>query len=116
MEATMKAGFNIKEATVTNGGFTYQTFRLTGWSPDGQRIRKQFKSRAEAEGERNRLEVEAANAESATRPINTRLTVEQIAEAEAAFTRLAGRSLSEAVEWFISTYRPPQTAMDLKTA
>jgi hypothetical protein len=59
----MKPGFKIKPVTVSNGGFTYQTFRLVGWTRDGQRVRKQFKSRDEAEGERNRLEVASANTE-----------------------------------------------------
>ncbi len=56
----MKAGFKIKSVTVQNGGFEYRTHRLAGWL-NGQRIREQFKSRAEAEGRKNELEVKAAN-------------------------------------------------------
>jgi hypothetical protein len=57
-------------------GFTYEAFRLIGWH-HGEGVRRQFKRREEASGEKNRLEVEAANAESGTRAINTRLTVKR---------------------------------------
>lgn len=103
----MKPGFKIKAVTVRNGEFTYRTHKLTGWKPDGTRVRLNFKSRQDAEGERNRLEVEAANANSGTRAITTRLTAAQVAEAETAFARLGDRSLAKAVDWFLENYRPP---------
>lgn len=70
-------------------------------------LRRQFKSREQAEGEKNRLEIEGANGEGLIRAVNTRLTDAQLAEAEAAFVRLAGKPLAQAVEWYLSTYRPP---------
>ena len=111
----MKTGFSIKKSTVTNGAFTYATYRLTGWL-NGKRIRKQFKDRAEADGEKQRLEVEAANTDSAIRAMNTRLTSQQIAEAESAFARLAGKSLSAAVDWYLTTYKAPVTNKPLSDA
>lgn len=110
----MRPGFKIKPATIRNGGFTYETFRLTGWL-NGQRIRKNFKSRDEAEGEKLRLEIEAGNA--AVRSIITRLTETQVAEAESAITQLAGKaSLAGAVAWYLANYRPPVSEMPIEAA
>ncbi len=111
----MKTGFTIKDVPVKNGAFKYRAFRLSGWI-DGQRIRRQFQSRDEAEGAKNELEVQAANREGLIRAVNTRLSSAQIADAETAFARLGERSLPDAVDWFLANYRPPQTATALKTA
>ena len=68
MSASKTHRLEIKKAKFCEKGFTYETFRLVGWH-QGTRVRRQFKSRAEAEVEKNRLEVEAANAVGAVRPI-----------------------------------------------
>ena len=101
----MKPLFAIKRVMVRANRFKYPTYRLTGYL-HGQRIRRQFKSQDEALGEKNRLEVEAAN-DGSVRSILTRLTVEQVATAEAAFSRLGDKSLTLAVDWFLKNYRPP---------
>ena len=54
MKSTQSEGFAIKRATLTEEGVSYDTFRVTGWL-NGLRVRKQFKSREEALGDRNRL-------------------------------------------------------------
>jgi hypothetical protein len=95
--------------------FTYTTFLLSGWLR-GKRVRRQFVSRDEALGEKNSLEVEAANLGGEIRARNTRLSADQLAEAEAAMARLGPQSLSLAVEWFLTTYRPPVETMALETA
>src|SRR3954465_2103864 len=104
MEDSMKPGLKIKAMTVQNGDFAYRTFRLSGWKANGERVRRQFQSREEAEGEKSRLVVEAANAASGTRTLNTRLTSAQLAEAETAFARLGDKSLTLAVQWLLDTY------------
>lgn len=111
----MKTGFRIKRVQVSEKGFSYRTYRLTGWL-NGRRIREQFTSSEQAGGRKNELEVEAANLSGLVRARATRLTEAQLSEAEAAFTNLGGRSLSAAVNWFLTTYRPPQTAMALDVA
>jgi site-specific recombinase XerC len=93
----------------------YSTFLLSGWR-QGTRYRRQFKSRELALGEKNALEVEAANAGGEIRARNTRLSAAQLAEAEAAIGRLGTQSIALAVEWFLTTYRPPITAMALESA
>jgi hypothetical protein len=119
MEAPMKSGeFRVRRIRAKDHGFAYSTFQVVGYL-HGQRIRKEFKSREEADGEKNRLEVEAANADSGTsgtRAINTRLTAAEVGQAEAAFVRLAGKSLAQAVECYLSTYRPPTVEKPLTDA
>lgn len=107
--------FTITATRASSHGFTYDTFLLSGWL-NGRRIRRQFKSREEAIGEKNALEVEAANMGGEVRARNTRLSAAQLAEAEAAMARLGPRSLSAAVEWYLTTYRPPVAAMGLGLA
>ena len=111
----MKAGFTIRTITVENGGFTYRTHRLAGWL-NGRRIREQFKSREEAEGRKNELEVEAANGSGLSRARVTRLSEAQLAEAETAFTRLGEKSLTDAVAWYLKNYRPPSSAKPIADA
>ncbi len=85
----MSKDFKIRTVTVRENGYAYTTHKLSGWL-NGRLIRKRFKSREEALGELNRLQVQAANADGVIRAVNTRLTTAQLAEAEAAFNRLAG--------------------------
>lgn len=103
--ARKNGGFTIRPITAKERGFTYQTFQLVGYV-HGERVRKRFKKREDAVFEKSRLEVLAANS-GEIRPVNTRLTAEQIADAEAAFRRLGGKSLAEAVDWYLVNYRPP---------
>jgi len=93
----------------------YETFELTGYLK-GERIRRRFKSRDLAAGEKNRLEVAAANDDGAIKTVTTRLAPAQLAEAEAVFARLGQRSLSGAVECFLANYRPPAVEMPLAQA
>ncbi|MEO5959237.1 MAG: hypothetical protein ABIZ49_12040, partial [Opitutaceae bacterium] len=113
MKPKLSGRFAIKAVTLAEKGVSYGTFRVTGWL-DGQRVRKQFKSREEALGEKNRLEVCAANDQ--IRTTVTRLSEERIREAEDAFRRLGEKSLSAAVDWYLSTYRPPVAAMTVEAA
>jgi hypothetical protein len=48
--------------------------------------------------------------------VNPRLTAEQIAEAETAFHRLAGKPLSSTVEGFLTNYRPPRSSVAIAFA
>jgi integrase len=116
MEVTMPNGdFRIRRVRLTQHGFAYATFELTGYLA-GERVRKRFKTRELALGEKNRLEVASANDEGAIKTATTRLTAAQLAEAEAVFARLGDRSLSGAVEWYLVNYRPPSIEMALEAA
>jgi len=89
--------------------YAYDTYRVEG-TLKGARIRKNFKNREEALGEKQRLEIEAANETGEVSARATSLTVDQLREAEAAFQRLAGKyTLSRAVDFFFAEYREPKT-------
>jgi hypothetical protein len=113
--AMKNGGFRIRPLKAKERGFTYETFQVIGYL-SGERVRKRFKSRELALGEKNRLEVLAANRDGGIQAVNTRLSREQIADAEAAIHRLAGKPLSEAVEWYLANYRPPAVAKPLSAA
>jgi hypothetical protein len=114
MRSKRSGKFVLKQVRAVCNGVTYDTFRLSGWL-NGRRIRKQFKDRSDALGEKNRLEVEAANrGEIQVRA--TRLSAVQLAEAESAMARLGPKSLTLAVDWFLTTYKPPAAAIAIETA
>jgi integrase len=83
-------------------------FRVAGWL-DGKRVRKNFPTRPEAEAERQVLEVQRLQGEAGIRTAVTRLTDEQLHDAEAVFRRLAGQPhpLSFYVEFALANYREP---------
>src|SRR6185436_13511778 len=82
----------LHEITESKDGYKWTTYMVQGWSEPGvPRGRKKFKTRSEAEAFMTTKGVEMANADTSLHSIATRLTKEQVAEAEAAFTRLAGR-------------------------
>jgi hypothetical protein len=102
MKSKRSGKFVLKQVRTASNGVTYDTFLLSGWL-DGCRIRKHFKDRDEALGEKNALEIEAENG-SEIRVRATRLSPTQLAEAEAAMTRLGRQSLTLAVDWFLVAF------------
>jgi hypothetical protein len=76
----------------------YSAFLLSGWR-HGPRYRRQFKNRDEAIGEKNALEVEAANVGGELRARNTRLSADQLtAPPPPRSSWRAKRSLTMAIE------------------
>jgi len=92
------------------------SWRVTGTKPDGARIRENFKTREEALGRKQTLETEASNYEPDHRIATTRLSTEQLAEAERAFAELAGRQLMPAVKFYLENYREPVSQIALQAA
>jgi hypothetical protein len=92
-------------------------FRVTGWL-DGQRVRKNFRTRAEAEAERQVLEVQRAQGATGIHTAITRLTDEQIGEAETVFARVAGlpRPLAFYIEYSLINYIEPDSQKSLADA
>ena len=97
--------FDVNRFENRNG---VRSWRVSGWL-HGVRIRKNFKSKEEAAGEKAALEIKAEQDISGLRSITTRLTAEQAREAEAVFQRLEGRdrSLAFYVDFALATYRDP---------
>ncbi len=97
--------FGISEFTNPSGEVV---FRVTG-SLNGKRIRKNLPTLAEAQAERQVLEIAALQSDSRMRVTATCLAVDQLREAEAAFHRLKGRSQSLAfyLDYALVNYRDP---------
>jgi integrase len=106
--------FVISEFTNPSGEIV---FRLTGWL-DGKRVRKNFPSRAEASAERQTLEIQSVQSTTGVRTTATRLSDEQLHEAEALFRRVDGkpRPLSFYVDFALSNYREPEHQKPLAAA
>ena len=95
---------------------------ITSWRVDGRihglRIRKNFKTRQEAGAEKAALDIKAVQADSGVRSTTTRLTDEQLHEAEAAFRRLASapKSLDFYLDYALTNYRAPERENTLEAA
>lgn len=104
---TAPGRIRVREITSSKDGFEWTT-HLVEWRENGERFRKKFKDAAEAEGFVATKQVELANG-SALNAVTTRLTGEQVAEAEAAFQRLGDRyKLEEAVSFFLDHFAEPE--------
>jgi len=92
-------------------------FRVSG-QLDGKRVRKNFPTRTEAEAERQVLEIQRLQRETGVRVAATRLSDDQLHEAEMVFRRLAGcsRPLSFYVDFALANYREPQREKQLGDA
>jgi integrase len=91
-------------------------FRVTGWTAERVRIRQNFETHAEALARVQQLEIEHANLQAAARPILTRLTAEQAADAEAALAQLKGVGLLEAARFYVANYREPVRQVQIRDA
>src|SRR5260221_10835284 len=80
-------------------------FRVSGWL-DGKRVRKNRLTRAEAKAEMDVLEIQAVQAEPGIRRTVTRLTEDELHEAELVVHRLPGKphSLSISLEFAHANY------------
>jgi integrase len=109
------SAFVVSEFTNPSGEVV---FRVSGRIA-GKRIRTNFRTRSEAEVERQVLDVRRLQAEgSPIRTAITRLTDEQLREAELAFGQLQGfkNSLSFYLAFALANYREPASAMKLGDA
>jgi len=99
------SAFVISEFTNPSGEIV---FRVAGWL-DGNRIRKNFPTRQEARAEVDALEIQRLQGETGIRSTVTRLTEEQLHEAEAVIKRIQGKphSLSFYVDFALANYRQP---------
>ncbi len=107
--------FVISEFTNPSGEIVFQLY--AGWL-DGQRFRKNFQTRTEAEAERQVQEVSWLQRGTGARAAVTRLNEDQLHEAETAFRRLANlpRSLSFYLDFALTNYREPEKQKPLADA
>lgn len=106
--------FVISEFTNPSGNIVFQLYARL----DGKRFRKNFPTREEAEAERQVQEIQLLQREIGIRAAVTRLTDEQLHEAETVFRRIAGRtqSLSFYVEFALTNHCEPVTQKLLSEA
>src|SRR5437867_13198039 len=80
--------FYVIEFTNASGSLSY---RVSGMK-DGKQVRQNFKTEAEAVARKQALEAEVDGIESSIRPHRTRLTDEQLRQAEHAYANIAWRA------------------------
>jgi integrase len=98
-------------------GYAYDTFAVVGRDDRGRRIRKNFQDRDKAVAFVTAMRTKLLNAQTAVTTAVTRLTPDQLKQAEAAFNRLGDRyTLDQAVTYFVDNYAAPDEAVTLKTA
>jgi hypothetical protein len=85
---------------------------------DGKRVRKNFPTRAEAQDEAQALEIKGLQGKTGIRATATRLTEDQLHEAESLFQRVAGLShpLAFYVDFALANYREPTRQKALAAA
>src|SRR5882724_10819056 len=104
-----------------------EVFRVAGYKPNGERVRENWQTNEEAIGRKAELDIEAANivTTTSTRLKATRLTDEQVKDAERAVAKLGSKSvlesigsksMLEAVEYFVANYREPVRQMNVADA
>jgi len=100
--------FRVVEFINPSGGKAY---RVTGWTIDGERIRENFKEHLEAVSRKQELDTQSANLESAGQTVFTRLTPEEVKDAESTVSvlRAAGHrcSMHSVATFFIANWRDP---------
>ena len=98
-------------------GYEWTTHRVEGRDENGNRIRRCFKDRKKAEAFVTAMRTKLLNAETAVTTAITRLTPDQLKQAEAAFARLGSRyTLDEAVTYFTENYAAPDEVVTLDKA
>lgn len=98
-----REAFKLSHFTNPSGQIVW---RVSGTKKDGSRVRKNFKTELEAVGEKQALETEDLN----HKPIpfrQTKLTPEQIADAERAVAELKAGTLLGAVRFFNENFQDP---------
>lgn len=108
----------LREIAERKDGYSWTTFLVQGWRDgEGRHGRKKFKTREEAEAFIATKNVELANADTSLHNVVTRLSKAHVEEAEAAFSRLAGRyPLGDAVDYFLRHFAQPDNPVPLDEA
>lgn len=107
---------SIREITESKDGYSWTTFLVQGWKEDGKWQRKRFKDRGEAERFVAKKQVEILN-NTPLHNVTTKLSPEQVAEAEVAFSRLGERyTLDDAVSYFLNNFAEPAEHVSIEEA
>lgn len=106
--------FKIREYLNASGT---KSWRVTGTKADGSRVRSNYADKGEAVQAMADLEAEFAGHTDAPKAKRTRLTSEQLADAEAAVTAASSRQLAKIVSHYVALEARARTkGIDLDTA
>jgi hypothetical protein len=104
-----KEAFSVRKVKLTTNGRSYTQWKVDG-RINGARFRKHFAEKVDAEAYRAEMNVRALNESKEVRVTASHLSADELRDAESALRRLNGRySLSQAVDWFLQTYRDTLT-------
>ena len=107
---------SLREIEESADGYTYTTF-LARWKENGKDRKRRFKNQAEAEAFVLTKQVELGNSDAVLHNAVTRMTPEQVREAESAFQTLGGRyTLTEAVRYFVTNFARPDVTVTIAKA
>ena len=95
--------FSVSRFKNRNGAFS---FRVDGYL-NGNRIRRNFKTREEAAAEQAALTIKALQLASNLRSVSTSLTEDQVREAEVAFRRITERGRPLSFYFTLTNFREP---------
>lgn len=111
-----KKRVSLSETVERKGQYSYTTF-LVRWREDDKICRKRFQIQSEAEAFVLTKEIELGNRSAALHNVVTRLSSDQVREAESAFQRLGDRyTLAEAIEFFLSNFTRPDFTIPIAKA
>jgi site-specific recombinase XerD len=106
----------VKQITCKEHGTEYKTWMVDGYA-DGKRVRIRCKTEQEARIKKSEQETKAINASRSTRFVQTRLSDEQLNEAETSFARLAPKyTLTQAVDFFLTRHHAPDFEITINEA
>jgi integrase len=110
-----KERYNITSFTNPSGAVV---FRVIGRTPEGTQIRRNFPDKPEAIGFKAEMEIAALNSAQAVALKRTRLSDEELAQAEAAIQKLEGtdHTLLQAVDFILRNWQPSAVAKTVKEA
>lgn len=98
----MKSRYAIRTITTPAGS---TRFEVSGYTEKGQQVRKRFKSQSEADGEIHRLVMADQRVVGSLNTVQTRLSHEQVREAELCFDLLPGNTtLTDAVKRLVKAW------------
>ena len=108
---------SLREIREQDGDYTWSTWLVQGWKESDKWKRRKFKNKKDAETFIFRKQVELKNHSGTAKTVITRLTQEQIDQAEAAFLELGDRyNLKEAVAFYLANFCDPDFKISIKDA
>lgn len=92
------------------------SWRVQGTTLDGKRIRENYATQLEAEGRKQELDNARLNFKPDHRMATTKLSPEQLTEAEMAYMELGEKSMLDAIRFYLENHYEPANKITVKDA